>query len=1018
MQTMNNVTCWNPEQLTRILDPDAWYVDSHLLLATHHPMQMYVHTSGYQPDIKGAVYNEQQFLSDFLKPTEHIFTAILGDAGTGKSHLVRWLKAKIPTNDKRHIVVIPRQTNLKSILLTMLEGLEGKKFEEYRQRINRSSGSNSFEQAKLELLTNLFVCAKPETSSLKPVDEDLTEDLEDFMELLMDALFRPTFLKEDGIIHQLTHHIIGEQSQPGRLTNRRLFTVNDLPIGLIDARGASHRAFTIHQLLRKDEEFQKHAVDWLNKHLDMAIAKMFNFSSDDLIQLLNDIRSEFHNQNMEMVLLIEDFAMMQGIDIQFLQALLLRPGEEKRPLCRLRVAMACTTGYFRNLGDTATSRIKFVVSLDINKHQMTGEGMSDFASRYLNAVRLPEKDTLEWYQAETDQEITSYCTRCEYNKACHEGFGQIDGRGLYPFNRIALETMYDRASGEDNFNPRTMLNMVLHHTLDVYGPALKNGEFPSPSMFHHFNKRDNRIKTITQDQIMSKDRVNGARRHVLLELWANTDQLIDIHPVIHSAFNIAPLQITSKTNQTEIQEKDLEKPAEKKDPVTITPVPIEEQSDMLPQTVVHLMDAVEGWKKDRKNSLGSTDAQNLRKLIFEALNAFIDWPTELLSLQNLEEKLWPVRSISFINQGTNISTNTVTLLLPLKSDDRSWLNTKFALQGLIMYRHYSNWDFPNGPRFFRAVTQQLREWGEVVVNQLKQLPVDAAQSWSPVKAAVEILAIGAGMNGHPVFTDEASVVDSILTQQEEGAYGRSSTWKQLQTEIATNYSDLKKIVLERITCLKGEGRNYSMIDGYTIERTLHEMVPSLQMTSLPLQQSSDYMKLVRLHHKINKSLLSIVKEEQEERKKWIKQMDDLIGDVTDIDQFLTEIKTAIAAATETGYFSGDWEEVQAAVKWIEINEWFNEYVTVKRAIDVGGSEYKVFETLGKLNTPLQSKVEEQFKIIVKALTRSSIQVQQELQKSSKETDVHQLQESKGNIEMTFDLIISMLTDAKEADETV
>lgn len=63
----------------------------------------------------------------------------------------------------------------------------------------------------------------------------------------------------------------------------------------------------------------------MNRHLDEAIAQVLSLGREDLQRLIREVRETLAEQGIELVLLIEDFAKLQGIDREVLEAVLARP---------------------------------------------------------------------------------------------------------------------------------------------------------------------------------------------------------------------------------------------------------------------------------------------------------------------------------------------------------------------------------------------------------------------------------------------------------------------------------------------------------------------------------------------------------------------------------------------------------------------------------------------------------------------------------------------------------------------
>ena len=67
---------------------------------------------------------------------------------------------------------------------------------------------------------------------------------------------------------------------------------------------------------------------------------MLNLGREDLQRLMLDVRRALARQGVELILLIEDFAKLQGIDREVLEAVLARPQQlEGEPLCAMRTGL-------------------------------------------------------------------------------------------------------------------------------------------------------------------------------------------------------------------------------------------------------------------------------------------------------------------------------------------------------------------------------------------------------------------------------------------------------------------------------------------------------------------------------------------------------------------------------------------------------------------------------------------------------------------------------------------------------
>ena len=542
--------CWNPEMIRKVMDVEATQPEEHIFLATHSPVKMY-RQSLTEAQSKVA-YDEEQLLQDFLATPDFAFVPILGTSGTGKSHLIRWLYTRIRSirkAPKYRVLLIPKVgTNLRDIISLIIKDIEGDEFDEYRSRLGMATNSLTEAQAHEQLLSNLAIAIGPngnhDRSTLSETQNYLVDSLP---ALLFDPFFRQEYwLRVKSIIHKLVVHALGHHDSIEIVDERRQFSLSDLPKDIRDIPKASAQARDFYSFLVTDTEAQKAVIDWLNKHLDEAITKVLNLGREDLLRLMLDVRRALARQGIELIFLIEDFAKLQGIDREVLEAIIAKGSD----LCAMRTALACTEGYFKTaIDDTVQTRIDFSVNLDVKtvdeQSLVTSADVQQLAVRYLNAVRLQESDIRDWV-AHADEEtgepldaVPSACTDCAHRFSCHAGFGAVDGLGLYPFNATALEQMRERTS-TGVFNPRTLIKDVLRHTLEYHRSDLEQGRFPSTLFLDHFG--GSKLSGTLKRDIGSKDTLDNApRREALLNLWTSGHELCDLPPEIHTAFDLIQL---------------------------------------------------------------------------------------------------------------------------------------------------------------------------------------------------------------------------------------------------------------------------------------------------------------------------------------------------------------------------------------------------------------------------------------------------------------------------------------------
>lgn len=1022
---MRGFVCWNPKLIDRVLDTEAMHVPAPLFLATHHPIKMYKETS---QSSKGSKYDEEKFYSDFITQEEYIFAAVLGEAGTGKSHLIRWLSSKIQKSENRRVLLIPRSgTNLRRILNDILEGLEGSTFDEYRNRLKQATENMNPMKAREMFASQLAIAIGPtgkhELEQMSDEEEYFSEELH---HLFHDPFFRHNLLRDGGIIHKLTDHVLGQNQETERLAERRQFTVEDLPLNLREIENASKLAREVYVELLGDEDLKQQAVDWINKKLNDAIIQMLNFQGADLITLMEDVRASLAELDTELVLLIEDFAVLQGIDLQLLDALLVKPRQiERRRLCNLRVALACTTGYFETLPNTVRSRIEFRVRLDVDTGSslMSKEHVEQFVSRYLNVLRMSESDLDEWYNSfldgTTGKEVPSACRmrECPHIEKCHGAFGNEAGRGLYPFNSDSIQVMYRRLFDTQNpqFNPRVMIKDVLKHVLANYTDHIIGGMFPSPALYDHFGGRTkNRLNTLVTENIKKKDVENASRREVLLELWSQNKDLDNLDSAVHEAFDLPLLQISrSETiEQPSDRTRDSEplKPVKPPDEYEVREAPeLDPNFKVLQENIEFLKKWSDGGELPQK--LG----QLIREPLYKSISANIDWNREFLIVAAMK-KIWKPASIGFIR--SNRINVKFDFKLPLPNDDIR--GTSIALQALLQYKHFGHWKFDNAPEYYRYFTRFLHRWSEEVVKRLKEVRIttETAESWNPVPSAIELLTTAMVMQG-----DVGS--NQSLSEQINGLFSnvrpvhpyRSTEWRKLQNDVGQSLIDTRGVLLERAICTKGSSRQYRIIDAAQIISPLRKVLREGSLTEvMPETEPAEYKSMIKAHRALSNDVVSVIEAERKQLSAWKERVINSLGENPQATEIVAELSNAMQKATEVGIWAGtDANVLKASAQRFKSAPILNTLLQVG-LLQEERSVAEQLDRLGRLDLDTVQEVEKFVEDAESFLQKTSDRVERDLAVLQSDQAVQNLGQVKDQITASLEQLCSLLEEGNGGDE--
>lgn len=1002
-----NVVCWSAGRVERVMDTEALQPPDDVFLATHHPAPMFRTTltslySGNRADLTSRVlYSESDLLRDFLSPKEFAFIPVLGEAGTGKSHLVRWLAAHIPTTATRHVLLIPKvDTNLRDVLARVLAipGTEGAAFDDYRARLRRATSElRSEREAREKLLNNLAVaCGRNGPHQMRGLSEAQEYLVESLPSLLYDPFFREHLLRDGGIVHRLVAHAIGDTGRVERLQERREFKGDDLPLRVEHSKRASEAAREFYSVLLGDDGLQQETVKWLNLNLSAAIAELLELKGEALFRLMLEVREALGAKGYELVLLIEDFAKLQGIDMQLLEAVIAKPQQEGRGrLCPLRTALACTTGYFRTLVQTVQTRVDFCVTLDLTPADAgalaPGE-IERFVARYLNVARLDEESLDRWFREARgggDGEavpVPSACESCPHRADCHDAFGASQGMGLYPFTGVAIPKMMARSSPE-GFNPRLLLKDVLKHVLSAYADDLRAGTFPPPALAEHF--KGLKLPGVVRDDLARSDAATRSRRSVLLDLWTDGTRLADLKPGIHEAFSLPPLG-NSAPSQAPVERQ----------PAAQTPAVNEAPSGALAEHLA-LLDAWPGG-----GAVPQPLVHELREALFPAIREHINWDAELLLRGQFAEatgnKPFRQTSITFVRQAVRAAQRpAIMLAIPADpTDATAFTDASLALQGLLLFRRHGNWKFRHAGRpgsyYFRKYARLLDQWTADVLRQARASRA-SAEAWDPVPAAVEVLALAARMAGRPPssrtgLADQISALFEKVDGVETGH--RGPAWQDLMKTLREQHQALVTIVKGRVACTKGNSPAVQVIDASQLAVPLRQIrrtwVPA---EVLPPDAWGEFAPLRKVREKADALLARAVEEEKARFASWLDAVAGAIGQGASRNDLVEAVRSAAEAATSEGVFpAGMRERLDAAMDAFSRCRFDNAMQAAQRIRDEADSGVLLGE-MGRadLFTPMAA-TSGFIEAVRQFLEASSRRVEQEIEQSQGAGELRAVQE--------------------------
>lgn len=849
---MTLAPCWQQAEFLRILKPDAEEIDDRVFRAVHCPTELQVSDSA-----SGALMarSPEELVKTFLDPNRnYVQMAVIGQSGTGKSHLIQWLRLHIPQDPATVMLTIPRTgTSLRGIIERIINQLPAEERGPYQERL-RSAGNHAMTQAAkvTRFLDALAHAIEHGNTSTDPDDVDLASVLPS---IFHDPNLRAEFFTKPGETTDLiVRHIFSDPSSRDYDEQKREFSKGDLPLDGQSYLRAAQMTRDAIDYIKLENGMEQRAIDMMNAHRNVAIAQTLNFSADHLIELMNTLRRHLARQGKRLILLIEDFARVQGIDTALLQALITPPSQGDERLCELRWAMAVTTGPYKLIEATVRTRATIVVDMD----RSAPSSLERLTAGYLNALRL---GMAKLEQVPATEAPASHCGTCPYRQSCHAAFGAVDDIGLFPFTHTAINTMARRTGSvhtDGKFNARHYMQSVLEGVLKHHYTDLAQGEFPSSELVRRIGGSG--VLTPAQKQtIQQRDSVSAERRIALLELWNGKAEIVNLDAGIHAAFGVSVLNDVGTSTVV--------------DDVTPTDPSVERsKAASLPKYV----DELHKWANEEK-VLTSPAVTELRGLVYGALESYIDW--DMLGMERTAvthatatKAAFRQACINFVPQQTQPLPTMVTLNIE-RAD-------ALALEALLSYKHHQHWDVTDGMQLLTNLMAALARWAEHVQQQLRSL-FGASKEWHPVGAAAELLVLAHYLCGKVKLETD---IDALAIQiwgrpQLDPASYASPTLKRIADKLVDKVPVLHAFLRAHASGTKGgrAGNFVRMAPVLAAVRSLR--VRGLQFNATPPEKSDsgEVQTLIDLYRLVQEGLPAAVDDERRARSAWYQNLVQSLG---------------------------------------------------------------------------------------------------------------------------------------------
>ncbi len=911
---------------------EAETADVAVFLAAHQPMRLFRHslTAQAQPeekqesDLFGAVLEKNL-------PSGTLLVPIVGNSGVGKSHMIRWLDAHLRAlNDgvSRHIVRIPKNASLRNVLELILKDLPEKRYGVLRRQLTSArmppdllSATHGFREKLVVALerANQEAQARVVGGQTRPDDRERMAHCHpsSLPALLADPTVRAHFMDYEGAKRGVLARI-AERYMLGATPSMRTaneFTEADLVLD--DAVELNNLAAATKNYLTKlnlrEGQQRKVAVGVLNSLVDKALSELHDFGGNSLTDLFVTMREHLLADGMELVLLVEDFAALAGIQGSLLDAMIregIRDGTQQ--LCVMRTVLAVTEGYLANR-DTVLTRARYEWRIEERPFDSEEEAVTtftNFVGGYLNAARWGkarliqdfknrpprETDLQAWvpnffdqYQGELDQP----------NRAALEEFG-FSPRGrhpLFPFNQGVIHQVARRHFRENEtfvFNPRGLLNLLLRETLLINRPLFDAAAFP-PVNFQQF--KGSELKLPVYNSLSRRADAGLVDRLAAFVFHWGDDPLSPgeaarVPDAVYRAFALSPVKWGEAPLPVAVAEK--KEAGSAKPSVTRPEAPTDPWVGKLQK-----------WRED--GIISQNDATYIRKALRDAVAEWIDWDALLIKSEVLDFQTIRLPKVT-------ISNPSESCALAVAATDEDWADPPrsarfYAALGAVLRFHGKDggtWNYDGGESDSAAYANLIGTMAEQVRRRLLQRAhALQREGLGPLAQALLVGARLLRIDGASSNNDADNLAAIFAdTPPEDGTSANSADpWQQLCTEVRSQRTEARDLLLKLTVARQGGGPTVQAVDASALLESVRELRKSWRLPEkLDMKLFTDHQKVTEYVRRLKDRLYSSVQTRRDALKKWREEIEGFLGAEFEINAVVKDLRETALAAQQAHIF--------------------------------------------------------------------------------------------------------------------
>ncbi len=693
-------------------------------MATHMPFSNLEVIHGGHVTAPDTLMNEEEVYKELVWNPDNVHRLLIvrGDNGTGKSHLIRYLKARFENDADRYnseteqIIFLRRLNNsIRGAFSQLLDQkvIKDPDVKEKLQKFVASTDSKDEEAFKTDIYHAYaaLVMNDKEGDIYKPV---ICKNIAQF---LYDSRVQEHLFREGGAISRCYQFITGPNDKV--LNGNVVFKEADFTLDrkalkdIVHMGSAEARDFANSIKVDKDEVAK--LVRYLNRFTPLVIQKCADISSESAKTVFEQLRRELKKQSKNLTLFIEDFTGFTGIDSELITVLSTEHGGIYEDLCRVTAIIGITDGYYNQFKDNFKDRVTYQINVTERSYGNINF-LSEMAARYLNTIFCETNDIRKWFTdgaKHADLPISLFTAPCPWDMV-HINEKKVT---LYPFNRKSLSGLYDKLSVK---TPRMFL-LQIRDQLKAYFDGKEYGDnwtFPSRTTLEDNIQMKNAAHSSNidrQDTLSTNDKV---RLKCALEIWGDgSGHRVQKHDGIYIGDTnkefFEDIGLGAFTGIGEIRNEDETESSDEsaksnvqhtENHVIADPAASRRQRDLKARR-----EDIQKWLENGSELQFSPD---YRKWLLGFIKDAINWQAEGISPYIAASKL-PDQSIIFIEGQSGGALKDKALLILDKS-----IETKDVLLALCEYEYAEGWLFPTAAYFQQKVLNWLEKNRTKIVSRV------------------------------------------------------------------------------------------------------------------------------------------------------------------------------------------------------------------------------------------------------------------------------------------------------------